>query len=95
VAITYDPAKRASNLEKHGLDFEDAAEVFAGPAITVPDPRYAEERYQTFGYLGGRIVQVVWTPRDDGQRVMSMRKCNDREQARIGQQLGEGRRDDG
>lgn len=93
--ISYDPAKRASNLEKHGIDFEDAAEVFAGPAVTVPERRYAEERYQTFGYLGGRIVQMVWTPRgNDVRRVISMRKCNAREQARVRQQLGPPRRDD-
>ena len=33
--ITYDPAKRAKTLEERGLDFEDAAVVFAGPMLNL------------------------------------------------------------
>jgi uncharacterized protein len=96
VRITYDPAKRAKTLAERELDFEDAAEVFAGPVLTARDDRwdYGEERDRTFGYLRGRMVHVAWTPRGEDRHVMSMRKCNDREQARLGQQLGEARRDD-
>jgi uncharacterized DUF497 family protein len=67
--------------------------VFAGPELTDPDLRqdYGEDRYQTVGFLGGRMVMVVWTLRGEGVRhVMSMRKCNDREQARYRERLGEG-----
>jgi uncharacterized DUF497 family protein len=96
VRITFDPAKRDWTLRERGLDFADAAEVFAGPVITRLDDRedYGEDRYQTFGYLRGRLVMVVWTPRGEDRHVFSMRKANDREQARIGQRLGEGGRDD-
>ena len=95
--ITYDPAKRDKALLGRGLDFEDAAEVFAGPLVTVQDLRqdYGEDRYVTFGHLRGRMVVVAWTPRGGDRHVFSMRKANAREQARIGQQLGEDRRDDG
>ena len=63
--ITYDPVKRAKTLEERGLDFEDAAEVFAGLEVTRLDERedYGEDRYQTYGLLGDRLVMVVWTPR--------------------------------
>jgi uncharacterized DUF497 family protein len=91
VQITYDQAKRSANLAKHGLDFEDAAEVFAGLTLTLPDERqdYGEDRYQTYGLLGERLVMVVWTPRGGEDRhVFSMRKCNDREQARFQTRLG-------
>lgn len=93
--ITFDPAKRDKTLRERGLDFADAVEVFAGPVITRLDDRedYGEPRYQTFGYLRDRLVMVVWTPRGDNRHVFSMRKTNDREQARIGQQLSEGGRD--
>ena len=94
--ITYDLDKRKQNLEKHGLDFEDAAEVFAGQTVLVPDTRldYGEDRYRSFGYLRGRMVVVVWTPRGtEDRRVISMRKCNEREQRRIGKRLGEAGRD--
>jgi uncharacterized DUF497 family protein len=48
VRITYDPAKRAKTLAERELDFEDAAEVFAGPVLTARDDRwdYGEERYR-------------------------------------------------
>jgi len=72
--------------------------IFAGRAVTFLDARedYGEDRYQTYGYLRGRLVVVVWTPRgDDERRIISMRKTNDREQTQIGQRLGESGRDDG
>ncbi len=95
--ITYDLAKREWTLRERGLDFEDAAEVFAGLQITRLDDRedYGEDRYITFGYLRGRMMVVVWTPRGSARRVMSMRKANAKEQSRIEQRLSEARRDDG
>jgi uncharacterized DUF497 family protein len=35
--ITFDPAKRQRTLAARGMDFEDAAEVFAGPTLEVED----------------------------------------------------------
>jgi uncharacterized DUF497 family protein len=74
-----------------GLDFQDAAKVFAGPTLTLPDERqdYGEGRYQTYGLLDGRLVMVVWTPRGEDRHVISMRKCNDREKARFQARLDE------
>jgi len=97
VPITYDPAKREETLRDRGLDFKDADEVFAGPTLTRQDLRedYGEDRYQTVGFLRGRTVFVVWTPRGDETRIISMRKANASEQARLGQQFGEAGRDDG
>lgn len=90
VEITCDPAKRARTLEERGLDFFDAAIVFAGPTVTLEDLRkdYGERRFQTWGFLGGRHVQVVWTPRDDARHVISMRHCHDREIERLDEHLG-------
>jgi uncharacterized DUF497 family protein len=89
--ITFDPAKRASTLEDRGLDFADAAEVFAGKALNIPDDRrdYGETRIITVGFLRGRMVIVVWTPRGSGRHVFSMRKANDREKARFRKRLEE------
>ena len=42
----------------------------------------AELRYITVGKLDGRMVVMVWTPRGEARRIVSMRKANDREQAR-------------
>ena len=90
MTISFDPAKRDWTLAARGLDFADAEEVFAGLTLTLPDIRraYGEARFQTYGWLKGRMVMVVWTGRADGRHVISMRKCNDREQAKVGKQLG-------
>jgi uncharacterized DUF497 family protein len=86
MAITYDPAKRDWTLRERGLDFEDATKVFAGWTIDIPDSRrdYGEQRINTVGYLDGRMVIVCWTRRGQDRRIISMRKANEREQARYG-----------
>lgn len=82
--ITYDPIKRAETLANRSLDFEDAPKVFAGKHFQMEDDRYdyGETRWIAFGTLDRRMVAVVWTPRDDARHIISMRKCNDREQER-------------
>lgn len=88
--ITYDPAKRELTLAERGLDFEDARQVFAGPTFETEDRRqdYGETRVVCFGLLGDRMVVVGYTPRGADRHVFSMRKANDREQARIAPLLG-------
>jgi uncharacterized DUF497 family protein len=92
MAITFDPAKRAATLADRGFDFVDAAVVVEGRTFTLLDDRfdYGETRYQTYGFLNGRLMMVVWTPRGADRHVMSMRKCNDREKAKVAHRLGKG-----
>jgi uncharacterized DUF497 family protein len=90
VGISYDPVKRDKTRDERGLDFGDAAEVFAGVTLTLEDDRqdYGEPRFQTYGLLDGRLVMVVWTPRGADRHVISMRRCNAREKARYQARLG-------
>jgi uncharacterized DUF497 family protein len=90
VKISYDPHKRARTLEERGLDFDDAVHVFAGATLDAIDDRkdYGERRWQTYGMLADRLLMVVWTERDGGRHIISMRKANDREQAKYRRQLG-------
>jgi len=90
MAISYDPAKRDETLEERGLDFADAEKVFDSLLIENPDDRfdYGEERFITVGFLGERMVVLVWTPRGEDRHVISMRKANAREQRRYGKQMG-------
>jgi hypothetical protein len=78
----WDGAKNRKNLAKHGLSFEDAERVFSGPCVTFEDDRfdYGEERLITLGLLAGRLVVIAHSPRDEGTRIISMRKGNRREQ---------------
>ncbi len=92
MAISFDRRKRDRTFAERGLAFEDAETVFAGPTYELVDDRkdYGELRIITVGWLNGRMVIVVWTPRGDVRHIISMRKANDREQARYRQQLEQG-----
>ena len=83
--ITFDPLKRDAALSERGLNFEDAALVFAGVTLELEDTRrdYGETRMICFGKLEGRMVVVGYAPRGADRHVFSMRKANDREQKRI------------
>lgn len=81
--IEFDSTKRDKTLAERGLDFARAAEVFAGVHFTGQDHRvvYAEDRFITAGLLDSRLVILVWTPRGEVRRIISMRKANEREKA--------------
>jgi uncharacterized DUF497 family protein len=84
VDISFDPTKRANALKHRGLDFADAGVVFAGRTVTVQDERraYGEDRFITAGHLGGRCVVLVWTPRGEARRIISMRYAHADEETR-------------
>lgn len=88
--ISYDPAKREWTLTHRGLDFEDAAHVFDGLTAEVEDQRkdYGETRIICYGVLQGRLVVIGYTPRGSVRHIFSMRKANDREQARLAPYFG-------
>jgi len=90
VKLDYDSAKRDATLEHRGLDFARAVDVFTGITFTRRDDRidYGEERFITFGVLDERMVAIVWTLRGEARRIISMRKANDREQARYQSRMG-------
>jgi len=79
--LSWDEAKRRATLDERGLDFAWVAELFAGEELTSEDVRfdYGEKRFVSFGFVHRRLCAVVWTPRDDGRHIISMRKANDRE----------------
>lgn len=65
--ISFDPVKREKTLRGRGLDFADAAEVFAADHTILVDDRFAygETRVISAGFLRGRMVVIIWTPRGD------------------------------
>jgi uncharacterized protein len=87
---SWDEAKRQSTLAERGLDFADAELIFAGRTMTLPDERrdYGEPRFVTAGWLNDRFVVLVWTPRDGGRRIISMRYGHADEEAYYREQMG-------
>ena len=75
--LEWDEQKRLSNFEKHGLDFADAATVLSGLGYEIQDLRddYGESRFKYFGFLKGFMVLVVYSPREESYRIISMRKA--------------------
>ena len=74
----WDSLKADTNSEKHGVSFEEAAEVFAddlSSTIADPDHSLAEERFLIFGRTSSdRYLVVSFTDRDDRIRIISARE---------------------
>ena len=87
--IEFDSTKRDRTIADRGLDFARAVDMFAGKHLTQADTRtdYAEDRFVTVGWIDERLVVVVWTPRGEARRIISMRRINEREIKAIGTAL--------
>ena len=83
--VTFDLAKDAVNLAKHGFSLLDAVGFEWETAVVWPDTRrdYGEPRMVALGYIGLRIMSVVFVDRPPEQpterRIISLRKANTRE----------------
>ncbi len=79
----WDENKNKENIQKHGVDFRDAAYVFSDPfALSLPDDySNEEERWLLLGMnLKQQILLVVHTFRcDDITRIISARKATNQE----------------
>ena len=85
LGFTWDPAKAAANLRKHGVSFEEAATAFGDPhSITIPDPDHsaAERRFILIGASDRDVLVVVsHTERGETIRIISARRATRHERA--------------
>ena len=79
MAFEWDEAKRATNFRDHGVDFEDAALIFAGPVIEADDTRvdYGEPRLRAVGLVEGEFFMVAYTWRGLNRRIISAWRLDD------------------
>ena len=81
--ITWDPDKAAANLDKHGVEFQDAATVFTDPlSTTFPSVDHSddESRFVTIGEsTKGELLVVAHTEGDDVIRIISARRVTRQE----------------
>lgn len=79
----WDKRKAAINLRKHGITFEEAANVFSDTLLmTVPDHEHSngEERFFSIGRSWkDRLIAVVHTENESEIRIISARKATRRE----------------
>ncbi len=82
-AFEWDVEKAESNLQKHGVSFNEAATVFFDPlSITIPDPLHSgeESRFVTAGLSQQQNhLVVVHTERGERIRIISARPATPRE----------------
>lgn len=81
VLITFDPDKDRINRQKHGVSLAHAADLDWDTAMEELDDRedYGEDRYRAFGAIENKLYCVVYVDRDDGRRIISLRKANAKE----------------
>lgn len=85
--ITFDPDKAQTNIAERGLSLAEAALLDWATLRIKQDVRqnYGEDGFIGYGEIAGRLYCVVFTPRDDGVRIISFRKANMREVKRYEQ----------
>jgi len=82
MARNFDSDKDAANVVKHGLSLVEGEGVLNDPlGLTVEDDSSAgESRWVTLGMnAGGEILVAVWTEREDGERLISVRRATTKE----------------
>jgi len=88
----WDTEKNFVNINKHGIDFSDAIEMFNFPMLTSIDLRkdYGEERWVGIGFLKGIIAIIVFTEDDDKNiiRIISVRKATKNESKKFKEKIG-------
>ena len=76
----YDPNKSASNLTKHGIDFEQAKQLWNDESyLEIPAKNLDEPRFLIIGKIEGRHWSAVITYRSENIRIISVRRSRDEE----------------
>lgn len=79
LTFEWDEKKRALTIEKHGIDFLDATQVFEAPHLNAVSKFDAEERWIAIGPLNGVFVAVIYTFRGELLRIITARRARDGE----------------
>lgn len=78
----WDDARPARNFAKHDVRFADATRVFLDGRLVEIDVTRAvegEARRKVIDRIDGRVFAVVYTERGRAARLISARRCNDKE----------------
>ena len=78
----WDDLKNITNKQKHGIDFNDAKEVFKHQDSKIAaDMRkdYKEDRWKIIGKIHGSIISVIYTVRNNVTWIIWARKASIKE----------------
>jgi uncharacterized protein len=72
----FDPDKSAANKAKHGIDFEEAQEIWDDPVGFMLSSRHeAEARWLAIGLAKNKLWAAIFTHRADRIRIISVRRA--------------------
>ena len=78
----FDERRSQANLEKHGIDFIEAQELWTDPDfVEIPARTSDESRSLVIGRIKGKHWSAIFTPRNDNIRIISVRRSRKEEVA--------------
>ena len=82
MGFEYDPTKSAENKRKHGIDFEEAQQLWEDSGLVeIPARTTDEPRWLLVGKLDQKCWSAVITRRAENIRLISVRRSRDEEVA--------------
>ena len=76
----YDENKSLSNKKKHGIDFEEAKELWKDDKmVEILTPFEDEKRYINIGRIREKFYSIITTMRGDKIRIISARRSRKKE----------------
>lgn len=76
IEFEYDEAKSRSNLEKHGIDFEEAQGLWLDEhLISMNVEHKGEKRNMAVAHYAGSYWAAIYTERDGKVRLISVRRA--------------------
>jgi len=80
MGFEYDPDKSVENKRKHGIDFEEAQQLWADARLVEVPARTADEpRWLLIGKIDEKHWSAIITRRGDNVRLISVRRSRDEE----------------
>ena len=78
--FVYNPDKNESNIQKHHVSFEEAAEIWKDPDLLIlPARKRGEKRRLAIGKSFSILFSVIHTERGDAIRIISARRSTQKE----------------
>ena len=80
--IEFDPAKDATNIEKHGISLARASDLELLAVKQDERFEYGEMRFRAWGLLDGQAYCFAFTTRYGRVRAISLRRAHEKEMKR-------------
>lgn len=88
--LTFDPAKDAKNIRKHGISLARFNDMREDTMLVIPDVAHSttEERFIVIGFIDAGLYVAAVTYRGADTRVISLRRASRKERTLYDQTQG-------